>query len=364
MTAAKSAACLLCIVAGLPPAQAPAGEAEGRPDRAHALTAIRQALTCAEASSAYRQALRTHRTDRAVHEVFLRRMIELGRPAEAYDAARMLAFLAPRDGLAWWVIAHRRVGQGRLYAALEAAVRALERKVRDPGLIELAGQLYAWYDTAPPEMADLPDSVGQALARLRAPLTRMPVFRRAYEAVKAVRQAQQAGPAPPAADGGADGAEAGAIDARRLPGFDAVDFADREGLDVPLRRKPVPIPPAWRGGSAYATARTTGPRETAPARPRPTTLAPDPAETPASAYRRARSETGRAFASPFDPYCLGYAPYWGYWLPFRRPSQPAPAAAVRSPRVRPSRGPVGVKTPAASPPRVGVRGIDAVRVAP
>ena len=39
-----------------------------------------------------------------------------------------------------------------------------------------------------------------------------------------------------------------AIDARRLPGFDAVDFADREGLDVPLRRKPVPIPPAWRGG--------------------------------------------------------------------------------------------------------------------
>jgi len=212
-----------CIVsASLLAAPAKAGEATDA-----AVGAITNADTVEAAAAAYRQAMPAERGSLRVHEAYLHKMIALGNLRRAHEPARFLVFMDDSNAPAWAVVAWYETRGGDFREGLQAVVRAVDLSPNQTGILELAGQLVAWFDTAPSE-SPLRSAEGVLLAKHRPVLMQKGPFAREYESVKAARLAARAKagaagqvrPALPAADGLA-GAASG--------GRPALGFQDRPG---------------------------------------------------------------------------------------------------------------------------------------
>lgn len=103
----------------------------------------------------------------ALNRVYMYRMIELGLPGQAEQAAEELLEDDPFDGVAWAVLAYCDAARNDTIAGLAQVVMAVERAPNDPFVLGVAGKLMAWYRypglgdqvTLPPELARRLDEI-------------------------------------------------------------------------------------------------------------------------------------------------------------------------------------------------------------
>ena len=131
-----------------------------------------------------------------LHEAYVRRMIQLGQLALAYQPAQVLTKLEPQNGLAWAVVAHMHAGRDEYEQALTAVVNAAALSRHEPFVLDVAGQMVAWFDhKADKEKID--PAVCRSLAKIREDLAKQKPFTQAYDAAKAFFDEQAAREAEP-----------------------------------------------------------------------------------------------------------------------------------------------------------------------
>jgi tetratricopeptide (TPR) repeat protein len=118
-----------------------------------------------------------------LHDAYMRRVLKLGMPELAYQPAEVLAKLDPDNALAPAVIAHMQAQKGEFDKALESAVKAAERLPDDPFVLDVAGQLVAWYDLKA-DKSTIAQPLQERLAKIRDGLSQRKGFTDAYEAAK------------------------------------------------------------------------------------------------------------------------------------------------------------------------------------
>jgi hypothetical protein len=197
--------------ASLPAATAPVTSAPAATSRPAALSqfveAIHSARDASSVASAYAHGCTIDRKNLELHEAYMRRTLQLGRPEMAIYGARAIVAQDPSNGLAWAVIGYDECTTGRLAPALADTILALKTIKDDPAIINNAGQLLAFHDlyTAPRGNADMtkitqsprnklaskPAPV-DAYTKLRNELADKPAFADAYALVKAVGEKEQA----------------------------------------------------------------------------------------------------------------------------------------------------------------------------
>ena len=139
-------------------------------------------------AAAYARANTLDGDNPVVHEAYMKRLLELGRPDIAVYPARTLLRLDPGHVGAWVVTSYLRGRKGELPDSLEAAIRAAsELKPAELGdrkpLLQTLGQLLAWYDEQDIR-PELPDKARRWLHDFRGKLEARPVFADAYVRVR------------------------------------------------------------------------------------------------------------------------------------------------------------------------------------
>jgi len=170
-----------------PPAAAADAAARGDRDRAEQLArliqAIRDATHPRQAMSAYARGCAIDRSRPAIHDAYMRRMLQFGLPKIAYYPARVLAAIQPDNGTAWGVVGYVHGQRGQPAEALAATMRAAELAGEDPSVLHNAGQLAAWYDFEL-DLPKIPDRAKRALDRSRAALGKRAPFAKAYATIQ------------------------------------------------------------------------------------------------------------------------------------------------------------------------------------
>lgn len=144
------------------------------------IEAIEQAETLPHAVDAYSQAGRLARGDPGINEAYLMKMLEFGQVQNAVYAARWLLRHDPDHGMAWAVLAYFEAENAVLPKALEAAAHAAGQLPDDPGVMQNAGILVAWYE-AQSDPPHLPPGVGREIARSKEQWMAHPAFAESYE---------------------------------------------------------------------------------------------------------------------------------------------------------------------------------------
>jgi len=122
------------------------------------------------------------------HVVYIRRVLELGLPELAYQPAGALLKLDSENALAWAVVAHMQARRNEFAEALSTALKAVDSLRDDPFVLDVAGQLVAWYDHAAGK-SQVPQAVKRKLEDVRPNIERKEAFSKAYEAAKALFEA-------------------------------------------------------------------------------------------------------------------------------------------------------------------------------
>jgi len=167
---------LLGSVSGL------AGEPPARLELA--IQTIQQELNPTLATMAYARAAAEFPNSAKLHDAYMRRMLALDLPELAYHPAGLLVKLDADNALAWAAVAHMHARRGEFEQALPAAIKAAELKRDDPFVLDVAGQLIAWYDHEA-DKDEIPKAVRQALEKLRPKLVGQEAFDKAYQAAEA-----------------------------------------------------------------------------------------------------------------------------------------------------------------------------------
>jgi hypothetical protein len=145
---------------------------------------IEEAATAADATRNYGAALEQDRKNIPLRETYLRRMVALGMVDMLAYQANMLVNLDPNNGLAWAVLAFQEADRGAMTDAFDSLVRAVANRPEEPFVIDLAGQLVAWYDLQR-DKSSLPGKVREAVDRLRRQLGGELAFAQGYKAANA-----------------------------------------------------------------------------------------------------------------------------------------------------------------------------------
>ena len=167
------------------PATAPAdAEATTRPgDMPACLEAIRSARDSRTAGAAYARGCTLDRGNLALHEAYMRRMLQLARPKVAYFPARTLLARDSRNGLAWGVVGYVHARRNNLAKALAASIMAASKLPDNPSVVGNLAQLLAWHeDQEEPPL--LSDAAKRTLSTIRDDLEKTEPFAKAYRKVK------------------------------------------------------------------------------------------------------------------------------------------------------------------------------------
>jgi len=111
-----------------------------------AIRAIESATTVDDALAAYAKGCTQNRRSAKLQEAQLRRMLKFGRPDLAVPAAKELSTIAPRNGLAWGLLAYTHAKNERYLAAFPLSLKALDLEPKNPGICQNAAQLLVWYE--------------------------------------------------------------------------------------------------------------------------------------------------------------------------------------------------------------------------
>jgi hypothetical protein len=154
------------------------------------LQAIRQAPTVGVATKAYARGSNIERRFPALHEAYMERLLQLGRPDVAYVPAEMLVRLDPQNGTAWGVLGYVHGKRKEFAEAMSYSVRAAKLNPDDPSILNNAGQMLAWYRNVL-EMPDLPDRDKRAIAQREEQWSDSQAFGRAYQRIHQAFQEQR-----------------------------------------------------------------------------------------------------------------------------------------------------------------------------
>ena len=124
---------------------APAGAGLPPTDPTECLAVVQYADDPATVEDAYRRGLAVGGERLSFHRSYMHRMIELGLPGQAEDAAVEIIDLDPRDGVAWAVLAFCDAARNDTTAALAEMATAVDYDPVDPFVMGVAGKLMAWY---------------------------------------------------------------------------------------------------------------------------------------------------------------------------------------------------------------------------
>jgi hypothetical protein len=161
------------------------------------IDAVNRATTAQAAVSAYQSGNSIDPKNVPLKEAFVNRMLQLGQPELAADAARELIGLdTARSGAAWGVVAYVDAMRGDMVQGLMAITGALQLAPNEPFILQTAGLLYAWYDAQDPRPV-LADIVRQRVEALRTWLNGQSEFTDAYAEASRTLADQAAAAAPP-----------------------------------------------------------------------------------------------------------------------------------------------------------------------
>jgi len=215
---------LIIVVAAI--ASVPAADIS--PERAEQFQALLKALENAPepatVAAAYARANTIDSKSPALHRAYTRRMLQFGLPQIAYYGARALVEIDPSDGLAWGVVGYVEGRRGDLPRAFSATVRALTDQQDNPGILNNAGQLAAWFDSLP-STPEVSAEARRALANRRETLMKTRAFATAYERMKRAYQ-------------GLD-EQMGQLDDRANAAREALGKLRREALDLDLQLRTI-----------------------------------------------------------------------------------------------------------------------------
>jgi hypothetical protein len=161
---------------------------------ASAVAAIQRARRADEAMAAYAAASQADRKAPQVCEAYIQKMVSLGMPRAAAQAAATLAAIKTDNGLAWAVMGYDACQANQFTIALGPSANAALLLKDDTCALANLGQLLAWYDAQKPPPT-LNPSVLAAVKQARADLANKEAFSTAYNRVKdalaTITQAQQ-----------------------------------------------------------------------------------------------------------------------------------------------------------------------------
>jgi hypothetical protein len=144
---------------------------------------IRAAKTPKAATAAFDWGRTRNRLHLGVHSAYMGRMLELGQPEQAYQAARVLAHLSDGNGVAWAVVAWHHVEAREFYDAFLAVLKAGVLLPDSDFVQGLAGRLLAWRDALGPQL-HLSPSKQAACEEIRQLLGDRKAFREGYQKIR------------------------------------------------------------------------------------------------------------------------------------------------------------------------------------
>jgi hypothetical protein len=120
------------------------------------------------------------RSNPGLYQAYVQRLVELDLPDLAVAPAQALVSLQPDNGLALAVLAIDAAQHGDMRTAVTDAVIAGTRNPDEPFVQHAAGQVLAWYDTAP-DHSVVPASIVSSLEALRPQVQGKTFFADAYK---------------------------------------------------------------------------------------------------------------------------------------------------------------------------------------
>jgi len=113
-----------------------------------AIQEIEAAAKPDQAMAAYARGCTQNRQSVKLQKAYMRRMLKFGRPDLAYNPAKELTQLEPRDAVAWGVIGYKFAKQGQYVTAMPGAFKAVTLEPENPSICQNAAQLLVWYEGA------------------------------------------------------------------------------------------------------------------------------------------------------------------------------------------------------------------------
>jgi tetratricopeptide (TPR) repeat protein len=111
-----------------------------------AIDDIRNTTDARRAGEIYASVARSAPDSAELRDVYMRKMLSLGRPDKAFGPAKALVKLDPSNGVAWAVVGCRSTSTTE---AFSATVRAAVLLARDANVMRNLGQLVCWYEHQP-----------------------------------------------------------------------------------------------------------------------------------------------------------------------------------------------------------------------
>lgn len=109
------------------------------------VAAVQQAPDPTTAADAYQRGREVGAERTLLNQSYVHRMIELGLPGQAEEAAEEVVDADPQDGVAWAVLAYCNAARNDTTAALAEMATAMDYTPGDPFVLGVAGKLMAWY---------------------------------------------------------------------------------------------------------------------------------------------------------------------------------------------------------------------------
>jgi tetratricopeptide (TPR) repeat protein len=157
--------------------------------RVRELIAAIEGGDAATALTVYNKGILTFPRNPDLARAFVRRMLQLGAPQMAANAAAVLTQVDPADASGWGVTGYVSAKKGDYPAALSALTRALALDPADVGTQANLGQLLAWHEAQKPAVA-LPEPARRVIDRTKEEWLKLPAFARGYAKLSAVAQAR------------------------------------------------------------------------------------------------------------------------------------------------------------------------------
>jgi hypothetical protein len=99
-----------------------------------------------EATGLYASVATRAGRSRELHEVFMRKMLEMELPNRASGAARALVRIDPNNGMAWGVLGYYDTNKDQVARGFKETIEAVALMPHDSNLLYNLGQAAAWYD--------------------------------------------------------------------------------------------------------------------------------------------------------------------------------------------------------------------------
>ncbi len=136
-----------------------------------------------QAVDAYGRGAVIDRSNLALNDAYMKKMLQFGQGRIAAFPARVLVSQQNDNGLALGVLAYNSAVSGDYSAALNNIVCAAANARDNPGILRDAGMLISWYDNAP-NVGKVPYSGRCLLREIRRSLERHPEYMDAYTRIK------------------------------------------------------------------------------------------------------------------------------------------------------------------------------------